>query len=89
MNASAAAAATEFCEWLQVGVDVLHFHQKDNAKPHSTSKLSTCDVVVAQRYCIFHLCQQIRSPVPNPKVRQASYPCLSVLESNTGFHLPF
>ena len=33
---SASAAASEFCEWVQVGIDVYIPHQKYQVKPHSS-----------------------------------------------------
>ena len=33
---SASAAASEFCEWVQVGTDVYISHQKYQVKPHSS-----------------------------------------------------
>ena len=33
---SASAAAIEFCEWVQVGIDVYIHHRKDQVKPHSS-----------------------------------------------------
>ena len=32
---SASAAASEFCEWVQVGIDVYGPHHKNQVKPHS------------------------------------------------------
>ena len=33
---SASAAAIEFCEWVQVGIDVYIHHRKYQVKPHSS-----------------------------------------------------
>ena len=33
---SASAAASEFCEWVQVGIDVYIPHRKYQVKPHSS-----------------------------------------------------
>ena len=33
---SASAAASEFCEWVQVGMDVYIRHRKYQVKPHSS-----------------------------------------------------
>ena len=33
---SASAAATEFCEWVQIGIDVYIPHRKNQVKPHSS-----------------------------------------------------
>ena len=32
----ASAAASEFCEWVQVGTDVYNPHRKYQVKPHSS-----------------------------------------------------
>ena len=34
-NVSASAAAKEFCEWVQVGIDLDIPHRKSQVKPHS------------------------------------------------------
>ena len=33
---ASAAAASEFCEWVQVGIDVYIPHRKNQVKPHSS-----------------------------------------------------
>ena len=56
LGASAAAAATELCKWVQVGVDVYIPHRKCQVKPHSSPWFSaTCAAVIAPRNDIFHL----------------------------------
>ena len=43
------AAASEFCEWVQVGIDVYIPHRKYQVKPHSSTWLSaTCTVAIVQ-----------------------------------------
>ena len=37
---SASAAGSEFCEWVQVGIDVYITHRKYQAKPHSWLNLT-------------------------------------------------
>ena len=37
---SASAAASEFCEWIQVGIDVCIPHRKYQVKPHSSPWLT-------------------------------------------------
>ena len=37
---SASAAASEFCEWVQVGIDVYILHRKYQVKPHSSLRFS-------------------------------------------------
>ena len=41
---SASAAASEFCEWVQVGVDVYIPHRKYQVKPHSSPWFSAAQV---------------------------------------------
>ena len=36
LNLGASAAASEFCEWVQVGIDVYIPHRKYQVKPHSS-----------------------------------------------------
>ena len=46
----ASAAASEFCEWVQVGVDVYIPHRKDKVKPHSSPWLSAiCATAIVHR----------------------------------------
>ena len=42
---SASAAAGEFCEWVQVGMDVYIPHRKYLFKPHSSPLFSTASTV--------------------------------------------
>ena len=35
-NLGASAAASEFCEWVRVGIDVYIPHRKYHVKPHSS-----------------------------------------------------
>ena len=42
------AAASEFCEWAQLGIDVFILHCKYHVKPHSSSWfLVACAAVIA------------------------------------------
>ena len=43
---SASAAASEFCEWVQVGIDVYIPHQKYQVKPHSSPWFSAWFLVL-------------------------------------------
>ena len=46
----ASAAAKEFCEWVQVGIDVYIPHRKYQVKPHSSPWFSAaCAPAVAHR----------------------------------------
>ena len=51
---SASAAASEFCEWIQVGIDVYISHRKYQVKPHSSSQFSAaCAAVIVHRNDFF------------------------------------
>ena len=70
---SASAAASEFCEWVQVGIDVYIPHRKYQVKPHSSPWFSAaCAEAIVQRNHFFHLYQQNKSSESKVKFRQAS-----------------
>ena len=51
---SASAAASEFCEWVQVGIDVYIPHRKYQVKPHSPPWFSTaCAAAIVHRNHVF------------------------------------
>ena len=51
---SASTAASEFCEWVQVGIDVYIHHRKYQVKPHSSSWFSAaCAVALVHRNLFF------------------------------------
>ena len=51
---SASAAASEFCEWVQVGIDVYISHCRYQVKPHSSPWFSAaCAVVIVHRNHFF------------------------------------
>ena len=78
----ASAAASEFCEWVQVGIDVYIPHRKYQVKPHSSPWFSAaCAAAIVHRNHFFHLYQQNKSSESKVKFRQASNRCKSVLES--------
>ena len=53
---SASAAASEFCEWVQVGTDVYIPHRKYHVKPHSSPWFSgACATAIVHRNHFFHL----------------------------------
>ena len=53
---SASAAASEFCEWVQVGTDVYIPQRKYQPKPHSSPWFSAaCAAAIVHRNHIFHL----------------------------------
>ena len=73
----ASAAASEFCEWVQVGIDVYIPH-----KPHTFPWFSNaCDAAIVYRNHFFCLYQQNKSSESEVKFRQASSCCKSVLEA--------
>ena len=48
------AAASEFCEWVQVGIDVYIPHGKYQVKPHSSPWFSTaCAAAIVHRNHFF------------------------------------
>ena len=51
---SASAAASEFCEWVQVGIDVYIPHRKYQVKPHSSPWFSAaCAATIVHRNQFF------------------------------------
>ena len=59
---SASAAASELCEWVQVGIDVYIPHCKYQVKPHSSMWFSAaCAAAIVHRNHLFHLYQQNKS----------------------------
>ena len=79
----ASAAATEFCEWVQVGTDVYIPHRKYHAKCHSPQWFSAaCAAAIVYRNHFFHLYQQNKSSESKVKFRQNTLLCLIVGGSN-------
>ena len=79
---SASAATSEFCEWIQVGIDVYIPHRKYQVKPHSSPWFSApCAAAIVHRNHFFRLCQQNKSSASKIKLRQASNRCKRVLEA--------
>ena len=73
---SASAAANEFCEWVQVGIDVYIPYHKYQVKPHSSIWVSaTCAAAIVHRNHFFRLFQQNKSSKSKVKFRQASNCC--------------
>ena len=82
LKLSASAAASEFCEWIQVGIDVYIPHRKYQVKPHSSPWfLAACAAAIVHRNHFFRLYQQNKSSESKVKFRQASYHCKRVLEA--------
>ena len=77
----ASAAASEFCEWGQVGVYVYIPHRKYQNKPHSSPWFSAaCAAAIVHRNHFFHLYQREKSCDSKVKFRQASNCCKRVFE---------
>ena len=83
---SPCAAASEFCEWIQVGIDIYIYiyisYRKYQVKPHSSPWFSpACDAVIVHRNHFFLLYQQNKSSEIKVKFRQASNCFKRVLEA--------
>ena len=79
---SASAAASEFCELVQVGIDVYIPHRKYQVKPHSSPWFSAaCAAAIVHRNHFFRLHQQNKSSESKAKFRQASNRCKRFLEA--------
>ena len=79
---SASAAASEFCEWAEAGIDVYIPHYKYQVKPHSSPWFSAaCAAAIVHRNHFFHLYQQNKSSESKVKFRQASNRCKRFLEA--------
>ena len=78
----ASAAATEFSQWVQVGIDVYIPHRKYQVKPHSSPWFSAaCAAAIVHRNHFFRLYQREKSSDSKVKFRQASNRCKRVLEA--------
>ena len=67
---SASAAASEFCEWVQVGIDVYIPHRKYQVKPHSSPWFSAdCAAAIVHRNHFFRFYQQSKSSESKVKFR--------------------
>ena len=75
------AAASEFCEWILVGIDVYIPHRKYQVKPHPSPWFSTCAAAIVHRNHFFRLYQREKSSVSKVKFRQVSSRCKRVLET--------
>ena len=79
---SASAAASEFCEWIQVGIDVYIPHRKYRVKPHLSPWFSAAfAAAIVHRNHFFRLYQQNKSYESKVKFRQASNLWKRVLEA--------
>ena len=79
---SASAAASKFCGWIQVGIDVYIPHPKYQVKRHSSPWFSaSCAASIVHRNHFFRLYQHNKSSASKVKFRQASNHCKRVLEA--------
>ena len=79
---SAFAAPSEFCELVQVGIDVYIPHRKYQVKPHLSPWFSAaCAAAIVHRNHFFRLYQKDKSSDSKVKFRQASNRCKRVLEA--------
>ena len=76
------SAASEFCEWVQVGIGVYIPHRKYQVKSHSSPWFSaSCAAAIVHRNLFFLLHQKDKSYNSKVKFRQASNCCQRVLEA--------
>ena len=76
------AAASELCQWAQVGIDVYIPHRKYQVQPHSSPWFpAACAAAIVHRNHFFHLYQRQKSSDSKVKLRQASNRCKRVLEA--------
>ena len=79
---SASAAASEFCQWVQVRIVYIP-HLKYQVKPHSSPWFSAaCAAAIVHRNHFFRLYQQNKSSESKVKFRQASNCCKGVLQAS-------
>ena len=79
---SASAAASEFYEWVQVGIDVYIPHHKYQVKPHSSPWFSAARAAaIVHRNHFFCLYQQNKSSESKVRFRQTSNRYKSILEA--------
>ena len=78
----ACTASSEFCEWVQIGIDVYIPHIKYQIKLHSSPWFSAaCAAAIVHRNHFFSLYQREKSSDSNVKFRQVSNRCKRVLEA--------
>ena len=78
---ASAAAASEFCDWVQLGIDVYIPHQKYQDKHHSYPWFSAaCAAAIAHRnhFCLYQMDKSSESKV---NFRQVNNCCKRVLEA--------
>ena len=75
-------AASEFCEWVQVGIDVYIPHRKHQVQPHSFPWFSAiCVAARVHRNHFFCLYQKDKPSDSKVKFEQAFNRCKRVLEA--------
>ena len=85
----ASAVASEFCEQVQVGIDVYTPHRKHQVKPHSSPWFSAAyAAAIVHRNHFFRLYQQNESSEAKIKFRQASNRCRLVIVRKGFLKLP-
>ena len=78
----ACAAASEFCEWVRIGIDLYIPHRKYQVKPHSSPWFSAaCAAAIVHRNHFFRVYQKDKSSDSRVKFRQASNCCKRILEA--------
>ena len=78
----ASAAASEFCDWVQVGIDVYIPYRKYQVKTHSSPWFSAANAAaIVHRNHFFRFYQREKSSDSKVKFRQASNRCKRVLEA--------
>ena len=79
---STSGAASEFCEWVQVGIDLYIPHRKCQVKPHASQWFSAaCAAAIFHRNHFVCFYQQNKASESNVKFREASNHCKRVLEA--------
>ena len=78
----ASAGASEFCDWVQFGIDVCIPHRKYQVKPHSSPWFpAACAAAMVHRNHFFCLYQGEKSSDSKVKFRQTSNRYKKVLET--------
>ena len=78
----ASTAASEFCEWVKVGIDLIISHAKYQVRPHSSPCFSAiCAAAIAHRNYFFRLFKQNKSCESKLKLRHANNRCKRVFEA--------
>ena len=83
LKLGASAAASEFCEWVRVAIDVYFPHRKHQAKPHSSPWFSaSCATAIVNRNHFFRLYEKDKSSDSKEKFRQAINCCKRGFEAS-------